>query len=99
MHSQTKPRPKIELVDGQPNFRFKMTLVNPLYLMVNVKAESLDAAEEAAYALAQRATADQWMEGDIDFCDCSECLELENGEYACGVSIQEALDSVTGDVI
>lgn len=99
MHSQTELRPKIELVDGRPNFWFKMTLVKPLYLTVQVKAESLDAAEDAAYKIAQTARADQWEEGDIDFCDGAEYLELENGDYTCGVSIQEALDSVTGDMI
>jgi hypothetical protein len=99
MHSQTKPRPKVELVDGQPNFRFRITLVKPLYLTVHVKAESLDAAEDAAYELAQLAKDDRWEEGDIDLCDGAEYLELENGDYTCGISIQEALDSVTGDMI
>lgn len=99
MRSQTEPRPKVELVDGQPNFWFKMTLVKPLYLTVQVKAESLDAAEGAAYEMAQLAKADQWNEGDIDICDGAEYLELENGDYTCGSSTQKALDSVTGDMI
>lgn len=93
MHSQTEPRPKVELVDGQPNFRFRITLVKPLYLTVHVKAESLDAAEDAAYELAQLAKADQWNEGDIDFCDGAEYLEMENGDRVCGHSIEDAINS------
>lgn len=93
MSSRTEPRPKVELVDGWPNFWFDITLVKPLYLTVRVRAESSDAAEEAAYEQAQQAAADRWMVGDIDFCDGAEYLEMENGDRVCGHSIENAINS------
>jgi hypothetical protein len=93
MHSQAEPRPKVELVDGQPNFRFRITLVKPLYLTVHVRAESLDAAEDVAYELAQLAKADRWEKGDIDLCDGAEYLEMEDGDRVCGHTIQDVIGS------
>ena len=95
MNSRTEPRPKVELVDGRPNFWFDITLVKPLYLTVRVRAESSDAAEEAAYEQAQQAKTDQWEVGDIDFCDGAEYLEMENGDRVCGHTIQDVIDRVT----
>jgi hypothetical protein len=95
MNSRTEPRPKVELVDGRPNFWFDITLVKPLYLTVRVRAESSDAAEEVAYEQAQQAKPDQWQVGDIDFCDGAEYLEMENGDRVCGHTIQDVIDRVT----
>lgn len=95
MNSQTEPRPKVELVDGRPNFWFDITLVKPYYMTVRVRAESSDAAEDEAYARAQQATADRWTEGDIDLCDGAEYLVMENGDRVCGHSIRDAIDRVT----